>query len=118
MYVIMNTTLLLGTNLEIMFSSLDYVSTSIVRYYYNFFFFCKRTCKVKSVCEKNSCISFMYVVTHCMVNVTVTCMSLDLKHLIKDKQNINIIFIFMKLKQILNSEDCDAFNRINIPFVL
>lgn len=35
----MNTTLLLGTNLEIMFSSLDYVSTSIVRYYYNFFFF-------------------------------------------------------------------------------
>lgn len=53
-----------------------------------------------------------------MVNVTVTCMSLDLKHLIKDKQNINIIFIFMKLKQILNSEDCDAFNRINIPFVL
>lgn len=60
----------------------------------------------------------MYVVTHFMVNITVTCMSLDLKHLNKDKQNINIIFIFMKLKQLLNCEDCDAFNGINILFVL
>lgn len=60
----------------------------------------------------------MYVVMHFIVNVTVTCMSLDLKDLIKDKQNINIIFIFMKLKQILNSKDCDAFNGINILFVL
>lgn len=78
------------------------------------FFFYKKIYIVEKVCKRNNCNSFICVVTHFMVNIIIS----HVHYLTKDKQNIIIIFIFMKVKQILNSEDCDAFSGINILFAL